>query len=227
MSSRRSKGRGSPVVLILLIITAAALLLSYLVNSKLNPILTDTALSRVRNIATRAINESVSEKIAEGTIDYDKLIYFEKNTSGEITALKTNMVEVNKVKSELINLVMGKISDTNVSDLAIPIGNLMFGDFFSGRGPSIPIKIVSINTANASFSNQFSEAGINQTRHQIYMTLEVEVTILLSGRTASTTVSSEVCIAETIIVGNVPQNYTYFAEAESAIDTAGLYSDLG
>lgn len=214
MSRRRNptSGRG---LIVLLIITAVALLLTYAVNAKLNPIITQAALSLVENVATRAINEAVYEKIEEGSIDYDKLIYFEKNTSGEITALKTNMSEVNKVKTSLTNLVMERISDTNVSELSIPLGNILSSDFFSGRGPSIPIKIVSINTANANFSNQFSEAGINQTRHQIYMTLEVNVTILLSGRTSSTTVSSEVCIAETIIVGSVPQNYTYF-------DTTGI-----
>ena len=93
------------------------------------------------------------------------------------------------------------------TDLGIPLGSLILPEFLSGKGPDIPIQILSIRNSDASFSNNFSEAGINQTLQQLTMHVQVDVTVLVLGETRSFTVSSEVVVAETIIVGQVPQTY--------------------
>jgi sporulation protein YunB len=135
------------------------------------------------------------------------MVYFEKDLDGRITALKTNMSEVNRLKTDILNLINDEILALDSTDLGIPLGSLILPEFLSGKGPNIPIKILSIRNSDASFSNSFSEAGINQTLQQLTMHVQVDVTVLVLGETRSFTVSSEVVVAETIIVGQVPQTY--------------------
>ena len=84
---------------------------------------------------------------------------------------------------------------------------MILPEFLAGRGPDIPIEILSIRNSDASFTSHFSEAGINQTLQQINMHVSVDVTVLVLGQTDSFTVTSQVIVAETIIVGDVPDTY--------------------
>ena len=97
----------------------------------------------------------------------------------------------------------------DTSDLGIPIGSLLLPEFFSGKGFCIPIHILSIRNSDASFTSYFSEAGINQTLQQLTMEVSVDVSVLVLGNTESFTVSSQVVVAETIIVGDVPQTFLH------------------
>jgi sporulation protein YunB len=192
---------------------AVLLLCILLVEIKISPLIQQLAKVRVAYLATKAINDAVDTEISSGKIKYEDLIAFEKNSEGQITALKTNMVKVNQLKVEITNIVLDRIDAIDQSQLYIPLGNIVNGDLFSGRGPRIPIKIVPTGVVTASFENQFSSAGINQTRHQVIMKLTVDMNVLAPGTTQATSVTSSVNVAETIIVGTVPGNYTYFDDA--------------
>ena len=98
------------------------------------------------------------------------------------------------------------------------IGNLILPELFSGRGPGIPLMVLSISTSDASFRNAFTSAGINQTRHRIILDVDVHVSILLPGLTTYTKVSNEISVAETVIVGGVPDTYTYFSTTPDEIE---------
>ena len=165
------------------------------------------ASTQVINSTSDLINDSIDMQIVLGNIQYDRIVYFEKNLDGEITALKTNMAEVNRLKTDILNLINDEILAMDTSDLAIPIGSLIFPELMSGRGPMIPVQILSIRNSDGSFSSQFSEAGINQTLHQISMEVIVDVSVLVLGKAEQFTVSSHVVIAETVIVGQVPSTY--------------------
>ena len=143
----------------------------------------------------------------EGQIQYDRIVYFEKDLEGRITALKTNMSEVNRLKTAILNLINDEILALDTSGLGIPIGSLILPELFSGRGPEIPVRILSIRNSDAAFSSYFTEAGINQTLQQLTMEVSVDVSVLVMGSTASFTVSSQVVVAETIIVGQVPDTF--------------------
>ena len=121
-----------------------------------------------------------------------------------ITALKTNMSEVNRLKTNILNLINDEILALSTDDLGVPLGNLFFPEFLSGRGPEIPVQILSIRNSDASFSSNFTQAGINQTLQQMNLRVSVDVAVLVLGRSNSFTVSSQVVVAETIIVGDVP-----------------------
>ena len=104
------------------------------------------------------------------------------------------------------------------SDLSIPLGTLTGSNLLAGRGPHIRVRTQSVGTATARFDNQFSSSGINQTRHRIILDVDVHVSILLPGLTTYTKVSNEISVAETVIVGGVPETYTYFSTTPDEIE---------
>lgn len=163
--------------------------------------------TQVKNSTSDLINDAIDRQIETGNIQYDRMVYFEKDINGRITALKTNMSEVNRLKTDVINIINDDILALDTTDLGIPIGSIFLPEFLSGRGPQIPVNILSIRNSEATFSSSFSQAGINQTLHQLIMEISVDVTVLVLGQTNSFTVSSQVVVAQTIIVGNVPDTY--------------------
>lgn len=162
------------------------------------------AETQVRNSTSDLINDAIDKQIENGNIQYDRIVYFEKDLDGRITALKTNMSEVNRLKTDILNLINDEILALDTSDIGIPIGSLILPEMLSGKGPEIPVNILSIRNSDAAFTSHFTEAGINQTLQQLIMSVSVDVTVLALGETNSFTVSSEVVVAETIIVGQVP-----------------------
>ena len=162
------------------------------------------AKTQVTNATSDLINDAIDRQIESKTIQYDRIVYFEKDLNGKITALKTNMSEVNRLKTSILNLINDEILAMDNADIGIPLGSLFLPEFFSGKGPAIPVHILSIRNSEGAFSSNFTQAGINQTLHQLIMDVSVDVSILALGRTQSFTVSSHVVVAETIIVGQVP-----------------------
>lgn len=176
-------------------------------RTKYNDAICSLAETQVKNTTSDLINDAIDRQIEDGTIQYDRMVYFEKDLDGRITALKTNMSEVNRLKTDILNLINDEILALSVDDIGIPLGSLFLPEVLSGRGPSIPVEIMSIRNSDASFSSDFTEAGINQTLQQLNMHVSVDVTVLVLGKTNSFTISSQVVVAETIIVGDVPDTY--------------------
>ena len=191
-------------IIILLIIAIVGLILFRI---KYSASIRELAQTQVVNTTSDLINDAIDRQIEDGKIQYDRMVYFEKDLDGKITALKTNMSEVNRLKTDILNLINDEILSLSTEDLGIPVGSLILPEFLAGRGPDIPVEILSIRNSDASFTSHFSEAGINQTLQQINMHVSVDVTVLVLGQTDSFTVTSQVIVAETIIVGDVPDTY--------------------
>lgn len=192
------------LIVVTVVLIAAALLFFRMKYSK--PVRT-LAQTQVKNVTSDLINDAIDVQIENGTIQYDRIVYFEKDLSGNITALKTNMSEVNRLKTDILNLINDEILDLDSSDLGIPLGNLVLPEFLSGKGPDIPVHILAIRNSDASFSSNFTQAGINQTLHQLKLHVSVDVTLLVWGRADSYTIESQVVVAETVIVGQVPNTF--------------------
>lgn len=167
----------------------------------------ELAETQVKNATSDLINDAIDEQIDLGNIQYDRIVYFEKDLDGKITALKTNMTEVNRLKTAILNLINDEILALDTTDIHIPIGSLLLPELFSGRGYGIPMQVLYIRNSDASFRSDFTEAGINQTLQQLTMDVSVDVAVLVLGKTESFTVTSQVVVAETIIVGQVPDTF--------------------
>ena len=174
---------------------------------RFNAAIIDLAETQVRNSTSDLINDAIDKQIEMGNIQYDRMVYFEKDVQGRITALKTNMSEVNRLKTDILGLINDEILALDTKDIGIPLGSLILPELFSGKGFKIPVLIHSIRNSDASFSSSFTEAGINQTLQQLTMDVLVDVTILVMGQTKSFTVTSSVVVAETVIVGQVPDTF--------------------
>ena len=193
--------------LYLLLIVALGIWAFVGLRTRLWPVVRSLARTQVTNRASDLINDAILEQIMEGQIQYDRIVYFEKDLNGRITALKTNMAEVNRLKTETLNIINDEIMAEDTDHLGVALGSLILPEFFSGQGPSIPVRILAIRNSDANFQSEFTEAGINQTLQKLRMDVIVDVTILVLGQTETFTVSSQMVVAETIIVGDVPATY--------------------
>lgn len=191
----------------LLILLAAILIIFLLLRSRYRDVIRELAETQVKNTTSDLTNDAIAKQIADGIIQYDRMVYFEKDLDGRITALKTNMSEVNRLKTDILNIINDEILALDTSDIGIPLGSLFLPELFSGKGPAIPVHILSIRNSDANFASDFTQAGINQTLHQLTMEVSVDVAVLVLGETGSFTVTSEVVVAETVIVGDVPSTF--------------------
>lgn len=183
------------------------LILLLSLRGKYRYVIADLAKTSVMNTTSDLTNDAIARQIADGNIAYDRIVFFEKNLDGQITALKTNMSEINRLKTDVLKIINDEILALDNSDIGVPIGSLFLPEVFSGKGPAIPVRILSIRNSDADFVSSFSQAGINQTLHRLNMEVSIDVAVLVLGETSSFTMSSQVVVAETIIVGQVPQTY--------------------
>lgn len=190
------------LLVIVIMFLTCGLLIAF--RMKYHDVMFDLAETQVKNNTSDLINDAIDRQIETGNIQYDRIVYFEKDLDGRITALKTNMSEVNRLKTDILNIINDEILALDTSDLGIHAGNLLLPELFSGKGFLLPVQIVSIRNSEASLHSDFTEAGINQTLHQLNMHVSVDVTVLVLGQTDSFTISSQVIVAETVIVGQVP-----------------------
>ena len=195
----------------LFLLTILAVCIVAVIHMK--PIITSMATARVSNTVNRIVASAVDDAIDQGEINYSAMIHLEKDEQGRITALHSNMAEFTRLQTAISDEILQRLSEASVSDLSIPLGSLTGSSLLAGRGPCIRIRMQAVGSANCSFRNAFTAAGINQTKHQVLLNVDVFMSILLPGFTASTKVSNEIAVAETVIVGSVPENYTYFSTA--------------
>ena len=191
--------------LFVLLMISIALIFTF--RSRYRDVIRELAETQVKNTTSDLTNDAISKQIADGIIQYDRIVFFEKDLDGRITALKTNMSEINRLKTDILNIINDEILALDTSDIGIPLGSLFLPELLSGKGPAIPVHILSIRNSDASFSSNFVQAGINQTLHQLIMVVSVDVAILVLGQTGSFTITSEVAVAETVIVGAVPNTF--------------------
>ena len=191
--------------LVLAVVIGSLLLILF--RTKFHGTIRSLAETQVKNTTSDLTNDAIAKQIADGIIQYDRIVYFEKDLDGRITALKTNMSEVNRLKTDILNIINDEILALDTSDIGIPLGSLFLPELLSGKGPAIPVHILSIRNSDANFKSSFSQAGINQTLHQLTMDVSVDVAVLVLGQTGSFTISSEVVVAETVIVGAVPNTF--------------------
>ena len=181
--------------------------LTLLFRIRLAPMAEQLIVTQVDNQASDAINAAIADQIAEGEFDYDRMVTIEKDANGNVTAIRTNIGELNRLKTSVLQRMDEKLEHLSTEQLGVPIGSVLLPELFSGRGPLVPVRVLAVRTSDASFRNSFQSAGINQTLHSIYIDIHVCITILTWTGTSEINVDSAVVAAETVIVGTVPTTY--------------------
>ena len=201
---------GQKAKLICFFLSVALLSLTIVGTNHLRSLLGNLAVTRVSNMVGRVVMEAVSDAVNSGEIQYNDLISLEKDADGGIAALQSNMAEFNRLQSAITKDILDRLCQVSEMDLTIPLGTLTGSALLVGRGPSLSVRMQSLGSCSAHFENEFDQAGINQTTHRILLCVDVSVSILLPGFLTSTQVSNAFSVAETVIVGAVPDSYTYF-----------------
>jgi len=204
---RKGQGRGEGLLISVFLGVGLALLLIWAINLKIKPIYSTMATTKVTNAVTRVLENAVNSYIMEQDISYRDMIVLEKDETGAITALTSNMTRLNTMRNGILSDVVEAVDALEIKELSIRAGNLTGISLLSGHGFELPVRVISVGTAHAAFEHLFTAAGINQTRHQIMLNVTVTVSILLPGDTITTEVAMQVCAAETVIVGHVPDAY--------------------
>lgn len=216
---RRRVTRRTLLGVLLFFAAVTALTVLFFATAQMRPILESLATTRVSNTVNRIVSEAVDEAIESGNISYSDLITFEKDNEGRITAIYSNMAAFNRLQSKILDIILARIDQVSSRELSIPVGSLTGSVLLAGRGPSVSVRMESVGSSSAWFENEFTSAGINQTKHQIVLNIDVAVSILLPGFSTVTAVSNAVTVAETVIVGSVPDTYTYFSTTPESYES--------
>ena len=138
---------------------------------------------------------------------YLDLITLDRDDNGNILALRANVIEMNKISSEISTVIQTKYSDLEDMYIKIPIGNFTGNELLAGRGPKIVVKIVPVGTVSTDYKTEFISTGINQTRHRIYLEIKSKMTIVAPFTNKTVEAITNVNVAETVLIGNVPQTF--------------------
>ena len=199
--------RGSGRLLALVIGVGLALAVIFLIDSALRPTLTALAQARVENAVTRIVNDAVNGTLTSEAISYSDLVTLEKDAAGQVSVLAANTAQLNALRAEILGEVLAQVEQLDSQELGVPLGSLTGFATASDLGPVLPVRVLTAAVPTADFENVFTSTGINQTLHQIMLNVRVECTLLIPGGTVDTTVEAQVCAAETLLVGQVPDAY--------------------
>jgi sporulation protein YunB len=198
------------IVLVLIVLVAGYLIL----DSVIRPTILSLSEARLRAIGVKAMNDAVRETIGASKVTYSDLIHIEKDDTGKISLITANTVLMNNMAAQTAMAAQDKILNAGEQGVNIPIGTILGGPLLTGRGPAVVIKFEPVGSVTTDIKAEFEDAGINQTRHKIYLVLDATVRILVGNAAQTVEISSKVLISDTIIVGEVPQGYYKGAQSD-------------
>ena len=206
---RRPPGvrRGRGLLLPALVGVGLALAVIFRVDAALRPTLTALAQANVRNAITQIVNDAVQATLTSEAVSYGDLVTVEKDEAGQVAVLAADTARLNALRTEILEEVLRQVDELDSRDLGVPLGSLTGFATASDWGPRLPVRVLIAATPTVEFENRFTSAGINQTLHQIMLNAAVEVTLLIPGGSTQATVTAQVCAAETLLVGRVPEAY--------------------
>ena len=190
--------------MIVLILSLLSMVFLTFADLRLKPVVINAARSRARLFASDVISRSVDAAVAESTGSFINVIYGEDG----ISAIETNVTGISRLRADSILNIRGEISDIDRMTLDIPLGNLAGGMLLTGRGFPVRIKLVPIGDVSGEIYSEFSETGINQTLHRIYLRVRVSMNMIVASDTVRLELADDILVAETVIVGRVPDAYT-------------------
>lgn len=172
----------------------------------LRSVSTDIAVSDASDVVTVRVNTAIAELMRDGDYGGDYFVTFEKGPGGEVTAISCNMARINALSAQILERVVD-VTENYTATVRIPLGNLTGISLLMGRGPKIPVEIITLTSSRVGFHNSIVTAGINQTKHQITLQVTVDIDVLVPWGSESASVTTEVLIADTVVVGQVPDTY--------------------
>lgn len=202
MRKARSKNKTKIIILVFFI---AIIILSYYFFI-VSPVVETYSAQETKSITEKAVNLAVSNVINR-TLNYDTLIDINYSSSGEIVSFSANQYEINSITREIVKETQYQMTHFGKDGLPINIGTFSGIPFLIGRGPTIHLNLVPIGVVSGNFDSEFSSVGINMTKHTLFLYISVHVSIVLPVKSYDIYSTNQVLLAESIIVGKVPEVY--------------------
>lgn len=206
MNSYRSTLKKKLIFFIICILIIAAVF-AWFIDIKAADVLYTMSVDKAKNVAIQAINDSVSAVIDSDEESYKDFVDYRYDKDGNIISVGTNTNLTNAIEGAILDEVVKRINNQSRCPVKVPIGTLAGSDLLTGRGPSVTFYISLSGNARSGIENLFESTGINQSRHQIQIRIEADISIITSGKNLNTSVENTIVIGETIIVGKIPESY--------------------
>ena len=203
----RKKAKNKAKAFIFIIFLIILIIIFKKVDSHIRPVITSTAKHRAQTLVNKIINDSVAQYLEKNKVEYEDIMKVVYDNNMNVKAVESNIVKLNKFKAQVNSAIIKAVSDYDRGNIKIRLGTLLGNEYLLGRGPYLKFKFNMVNTVTSTFKSEFESAGLNQTRHMIIMDVESNIKILIPWYNVSTKVNTQVLIAETIIVGNVPDSF--------------------
>ena len=186
---------------------AAATAMIVVLGIRIRPVAALAARTQAENTVSRVVEKAVAQDLSLRSVGYSDFVSVQRTATGEITALTTDMAKINLLRGQLLECILETLEGVRVSDIHIPLGSLLDIDVLWAKGPELKVHSMAVGTVSAEFVSEFSGAGVNQTLHRIWLEVSIPLTLILPGDRVDTQVNTSLCVAETVIVGEVPQTY--------------------
>lgn len=193
-----------PIVTAVLLVTVGFVIL---IECRIKSVRDELSTFTANTVASSAVTFGLDEALAQYKVDYDDVVSFTYDDAGSIKSISTNIIVLNNLGNEIGKKIDGEINQMTIHELRLPITSLLGGEITSGIGPEISIHITMSGITMTKFENRFESAGVNQTRHQIMLNVTVNSYVVNGSKVTVVPYTSNVCIAESIIVGITPQTF--------------------
>lgn len=211
---KKEKNRKIGKIVIILIIAFSTV---KLVLDAVLPIFDTLCEDKAKSIATIISNEEATNVMREHS--YDELFTIEKDTGGNITIIKSNVIPINEIISDVAVKIQNQIDKRGREDIEIAVGSFTGFKLLAGRGPGVKIKISSIGNVETDLKSEFTSQGINQTLHRVYLQVKCKVNILTPFDNIEREITNQVLLVENVIVGNIPNTYYNLEGINGASDS--------
>ena len=201
----KRKRKFSPIVAMLLIVPIGALLI--MAEIRISNIRKELVNYSARNAASAATTAGIENSLDTDKVRYADLIKFGRDKNGNIVSVTTDAYYLNKIGNNIGDEIDKHINQMKSYVIKIPFGVLFSEQIINGRGPKIPMIFVMTGITTTYFENEFTAAGVNQTHHRIMMNITVNTYVIHSGNVTVVPYKTNVCIAESIVVGITPQTF--------------------
>lgn len=201
----------SPQALLLLRLGLCLLLVFgsfFLLDYKVRPVVSTMSRYQAQLICTRAINEAVKGTLESEAYQAAELVSLHQDSTGQVTSLSTDAGTLSRIKADITLSAVETLRIHGAGDLSVPMGTLMNSQLLMGRGPAIPFKVVPTAAAEVDIKSEFLPAGINQTVHRLSLQISVAADAILPGSKTPVETATTFILAETVLLGDVPDAYT-------------------
>lgn len=199
-------------------------LIIYLFNKKIEPTLDAVCSNNAKTVAFKASNEAVYEYMEN--VEYTDLINIEKNETGKVTSLTANVSEINKLSTEIATNIQNKLEEKRMSEITLPLSEMFGIRVIGAGGPKIKVETVIEGNIDVNFKSEFTAAGINQTKHTLYVEISTNVVTIAPFFTSEKKYVNNIMIAETVIVSDVPSSY-YEVNGVDGLDEQNILDIIG